>query len=122
MGLWPWEVHCVTVGVHQGLLSLSCSFPKQRTLYRPQYRPQTVTLTAFWGCLWAGLVAQHPVPGWARQQHWGWAAQPLIQNFLGEGGRKPTLGQSELCLWQQQVAQMVIFGTQGPQLTHRARS
>lgn len=58
MELWPWEVHCVTVGVHQGLLSLSCSFPKQRTLYRPQYRPQTVNLAAFWGCLWAGLVSQ----------------------------------------------------------------
>lgn len=36
--LRPWEVHCVTVGVHQGLLSLRHSSPKQRTLYRSQNR------------------------------------------------------------------------------------
>lgn len=64
MKLWPWEVHCNS-GVHQGLLPPS-SKRENSTDPNTDLRQN---FTAFWVCLWAGLVAQHPVPGWARQQH-----------------------------------------------------
>lgn len=86
-------------------------FETENSLQTPTQISNSANFTAFWVCLRAGLVAQHPVPGWAGQQHWGWAAQPLIQNFLGEGGWEPTLGQSELCLWQRMVT--AAGGTDG---------